>query len=245
MKVYEFTDRSFKLLCSHSTLPAVSKVSPEPFHAASRQFAIRRENQILISWMSISKPHTSPLSRARQTCQGPLQRKRHTPQRNVEDLGDFPVTKTFYPENQASPISFWQRTHDSQNALPPLVAGHLVFRVRTRIRHQIRQEYFFAYPLLSPRLFLAASLQGLVVGNPEHPGAKVSAGAPLLQMPEQCKEYFLDNILSVLSRQTEADHVSEQSIAQLIEQVDDLFHQGRRRGLTRSLDGSRQREPQR
>jgi hypothetical protein len=240
MKMNEFADRSFKLLRSHPALPACSEMFAEPFHAARRQLAIRRENKVLISLMSVSKPHTSPLSRTCQTRQGPLQRKGDGTERNIEHVCDFPIAKTFRPENQASPILFRQRTHDGQNPLPRLVAGHLVFGVGIGIGHQIRQEYFFVYQLLNARPLVAASLQCLIVGDAEYPGSKVSAGTPLLQMPEQCKEHFLDNILSVLGRQTEADHVAEQSIPQLIEQADDLFHQGRRRRLTRSLDGSTQ-----
>jgi hypothetical protein len=74
MKVNELADASFELLRARSALPSTSEMFPEPFHAARRQLAIGRENEILISWMSISKPHTSPFSRTGQTCQGPLQR---------------------------------------------------------------------------------------------------------------------------------------------------------------------------
>jgi hypothetical protein len=65
MKVNEFTDDCFEVLRSHAALPAVSEMFPEPFHAPDRQLTIGRENQILVSRMSISKPHTSPLSRTR------------------------------------------------------------------------------------------------------------------------------------------------------------------------------------
>jgi hypothetical protein len=41
MKVNEFTDGSFKLLCTHPALPAVSKMFPQPFHAASRQLIVQ------------------------------------------------------------------------------------------------------------------------------------------------------------------------------------------------------------
>ena len=79
MKVNELTDSSFKLLGAHPALPATGQMFPKPLYAARRQLTIRRENQILISWMSISKPHTSPLSRTCQTRQGPLQRKGNGP----------------------------------------------------------------------------------------------------------------------------------------------------------------------
>jgi hypothetical protein len=67
VKMDELTDGSFKLLCVHPALPATGQMLPEPLYPASRQLTVRRENEILISRMSISKPHTSPLSRAGQT----------------------------------------------------------------------------------------------------------------------------------------------------------------------------------
>ena len=66
MKMNELADSALKLLCAQAALPATGQMSPDPFHAASRQLAIRRENQILISRMGIPKPHTSPLSRRAQ-----------------------------------------------------------------------------------------------------------------------------------------------------------------------------------
>ena len=97
MKVNELADRTFKLLCSHSALPAASEMFLEPLDAASRQLAIRRENEILVSRMSISKPHTSPLSRTGQTFQRPFQRKGHGPERNIENLCNFAVPESFGP----------------------------------------------------------------------------------------------------------------------------------------------------
>src|SRR5215471_3433800 len=73
VKVNEFADGSFKLLRAHPALPAGGQVFPEPLRAARRPLTIRRENGILVSRMSLSKPHTSPLSRTRYTCEGPLQ----------------------------------------------------------------------------------------------------------------------------------------------------------------------------
>jgi hypothetical protein len=97
MKVNEFANSSFKILCAHPALPAASKMFSEPFYAASAQLTIRRENKILISRMSISKPHTSPLSRTCQTRQGPLQRKGNCPERNIENLCNFAVPEPFCP----------------------------------------------------------------------------------------------------------------------------------------------------
>jgi hypothetical protein len=98
---------------------------------------------------------------------------------------------------------------------------------------------------LSPDPFLVPSFQCLIVGNPECPGTEILTGSPLLQVPEQREEHFLHNVLSVLDWKTEADHVAEQSIPQLIEKADYLFRQRGSRRRASAFDRCGRREPQR
>ncbi|HVP00008.1 MAG TPA: hypothetical protein VMT15_18170 [Bryobacteraceae bacterium] len=55
---------------------------------------------------------------------------------------------------------------------------------------------------------LTPSFQGLIVGDPKGPGAEIAARTPELQVPEECKKHFLDDVLSILDWQPEADHVT-------------------------------------
>jgi hypothetical protein len=119
---------------------------------------------------------------------------------------------------------FRQRVDSGQDSLPPLTAGHMVFPARTRVWHQIRQGCLFVDRLLNLHADLAAPFQGLIVGHAERPGAEILPRSPQLQVPAQRKEHILDNVLSVLDRKTEADHIAEQSISQLLEKADHLFH---------------------
>ena len=85
--------------------------------------------------------------------------------------------------------------------------------------------------------------QRLIVGNPERPGLEIAAGAAPLQVPEQGKELFLNDVLSVPDRQAQADHVAEEPVPQLIEQPDQFLHRRGGRRLAPGVDRGGRREP--
>ncbi len=241
MQMDKLPDSRFKLLCPNAALPAFSQVFPEPLHAMSRQFAVGGQNELLIRRMNITKPHTSPFRGARQTRERPLQRERDSPERHIEDLRNLPVAKTFGPQNQATPVLFRQRRQHGQHARSPLPAGHLVFRARVGVRRQIRQRRGVVRRLLESNASLLPPFQCVVVGHPERPRAEIYARFSLLQMPQQCQEHLLHNVLSVVNRQTEADYVPQQPVAQLIEKPDHLLGQRRSSRVPPRFDRARQR----
>src|SRR5271168_1418970 len=60
------------------------------------------------------------------------------------------------------------------------------------------------------------------MGHTKNPTLQVAPRFPQLQMPEKRQEHLLNDLFPIVDRQSTGDHVAQQWIAKLLEEMDDL-----------------------
>jgi hypothetical protein len=132
-----------------------------------------------------------------------------------------------------------KRAHDRQQSPLPLDFRQLFFRIRGRVEMNFHEAAVGIHPHLLPS-FPVPILQGEVVRYSKNPAAKIRARPPQLQMSEQRKKNFLNDVLAIVRANAQGEDVAKEAVAQLIEEKHHLFFDGDSRysGRKRRIRGT-------
>jgi hypothetical protein len=155
-----------------------------------------------------------------EACNGAGQNEGDGAQGDPEHVADFPVSQAFSPQGKAQAVLFGERIEDGSEAPMAVFVEQTLFRIRAGIDVQIRQLARGVGYQLQSAGFPVALLQSEVVSDAEKPASEIAAALAPLEVLEQREEDFLNHFFAVVNVEAERQEISEETIAELIEQTD-------------------------
>ena len=121
-----------------------------------------------------------------------------------------------------------------------LMARQLIFWIRSPVDEGVlRRCVARLNQILTISSFRQVAFYRKIVSHLKHPGSKIPARFAALQMLEQRKEYFLNNLFPVVDRYAGAEQVAQQPVLHLVEQGHHFFFERSRLGRSSLCRGNR------